>query len=176
MPTKTIKATPEGEVVPFVYSDRHQPPVQVLDPGPETYPIFEWVVKDGKLDFEKVGERNMNKDIQDARCETLTEMMARMAGRSPLEKVQNAVNQGLIPANPLNPSGKGELVDLTKVPDSIVEAELIRRKGQKAADSLPEELKNGKTDLMEILKGLTEEKIKAYIDSKMPKKEEVKSE
>lgn len=144
------------------FFSRHQlPPVVVAPAGPKTVKVYGWDVINGKLEPVVKGERCPQEDIQAARQETLTEMLDRMSGRTPLEKVSNAVKAGLILQDNIGKTAK--YTDLTGVPDSYVEAHNMLEKGKAAVASLPDELKQG-DDFESILAALGKDKIEAYLN------------
>lgn len=142
------------------YSRHNLPPVVVAPAGDKTVKVYGWDVINGKLEPVIKGERCPFDDIQAAKQETLTEMLDRMSGRTPLEKVANAVKAGLIVQDNIGKSAK--FTDLTGMPDSYVEAHNMLEKGKAAVASLPDELKEG-DDFETILASLGKEKIEAYL-------------
>lgn len=160
--------TKQSQSKPFVfnaYFSIHNPaPVEAADLGDGIEKVYGWDVIDGKVEIVYKGTRCPEEDIQAAKMETITEMLDRMAGNTPLQKVQNAVNAGLFPANA--PGSDAKYCDLTGVPASVVEAQELIRKGNAAASSLPSDITKGETDLEKILALLTTEQLEAYIASK----------
>lgn len=144
---------------PF-YSRHNLPPVVVAPAGDKIVKVFGWDVINGKLEPVVKGERCPQEDIQAAKQETLTEMLDRMNGRTPLEKVNNAVKAGLIVQDNIGKSAK--FTDLSGIPDSYVEARNLLDKGKAAVASLPDELKTG-DDFETILASLGKDKIEAYL-------------
>lgn len=114
--------------------------------------LYDWEYNEKKRCVEPVftGEfRDIDADVKAARQETLTEMMARMPGRSPIEKVEYAVNAGLI-VPPVNADGEpAKTIDLRGVPNDIAEAQAMQRKAAEAYDQLPLELKNAEGSTLE---------------------------
>ena len=148
------------------YSRHNLPPVVEAPKCSHEVPVYGWDVVDGKVEPVLKGHRDPAADIQAARQETLTEMLDRMGGRTPLEKVRNAVNAGLIVQDNIGKSAK--FADLTGMPDSYVDAYNLMEKGKKAVDSLPSDLKGSGSTFDEILKNLTKEQIEAYLAKAYP--------
>lgn len=171
MPENEKKQKPQFKsfVVNAFFSIHNPAPVEVADLGDGIEKVYGWDVIDGKVEVVLKGERCPEAEIQAAKMETITEMLDRMAGNTPLQKVQNAVNAGLFPANA--PGADAKTCDLTGVPASVVEAQELIKKGAEAAASLPSDLTKGETDFEKILALLTTEQIQAYLDSKKAKTE-----
>lgn len=169
MPDKQQSPSKEevNSKIPAFYGRHHLPPVEPAKSGPKTVKVYGWDIVKGKLEPVVKGERDPFADIQAAKQETLSEMLDRMGGRTPTEKVRNAVNAGLIIQDNMGKSAK--YADLTNMPDSYVDAFNQIKKGEAAVASLPDDFKNGKTDLNDILSLFTEDQLKAYLASKQPK-------
>lgn len=148
------------------FFDQYNRPPVTRDPCMDKEKIYDWAFIDGSLEIVEKGYRDPDADIQAAKQETLTEMLDRMAGRTPLEKVRNAVDAGLFVGN--EPGTDAKFVDLTGIPTSIVDAHAALSKGEAAAASLPSDFTKGETDLSKILDLFTEDQLKAYLDSKKP--------
>lgn len=116
------------------------PPITLTQCGPHKEKVYGWKPdQNGVLQPCVVGEIDPDADIQACRKETLPEMMARMPGKSPLEKVQNAVNQGLV-VPPAVDQGR-TTYDLTGVPEDITTAMMLKQKAAEGYEKLPPELK-----------------------------------
>lgn len=120
------------------YKPGEKPPVKLIDNSPKVVKVYGWKPdKDGHMQPCVIGERDLDADIQAARMETLPEMMARMPGKDSLEKIQNAVSQGVLA---LHPEDKN-VYDLRNVPTDITEAMLQAQAAADKYETLPEELK-----------------------------------
>lgn len=134
------------------YTHDNPPPVIPADIGPETYPVYGWEYDDKNRCYQpvQVGEYNPQADIDSVKCETLTEMLRRVPGGSNLEKLKNAVSHGILPIQPDDLQGK--VVDLTGLPDNLIQAKEAIAKAKAEEESLPEEIKNfdGKSSIEKI--------------------------
>lgn len=139
------------------YTRDNPPPVKYTDIGSETYPVYGWEYDDKNRSFQpvKVGEVNPQADIDAVKCETLTEMLRRVPGGSNLEKLKNAGKLGILPIQPDDLQGK--VVDLTGMPDNLIDAKEAIAKAKAEEDALPEEVKNaeGKTSIEKIFNYFT---------------------
>lgn len=154
-----------GNKVDF-FSFRNPAPAVVSDSGPKEVPVYGWDFKDYKTIIVKKGVRCPAADVQAAKCETLTEMLQRMDGKTPLQKIANAVSHGIVPVAVPN----GAHTDETKLPKDVLTAHQMIEKGKAAAAALPSELTGGESKLDKILDLLTEDNIKAYLAKKYPAK------
>lgn len=140
------------EKTPRFYSDLCPAPIQAVDVGNKRIPVYGWKYNEKTHDMEPVltGEYiDRDKDIQAARQETLTEMMARMPGKSPLEKVEYAVNTGLVVPPETHADGSYQTYDMRSVPSDIAEAQAMQRRAAEAYASLPDQIKNAEGSTLE---------------------------
>lgn len=136
------------------YSGGSVPPVIKCDVSNKPVDVYGWKRDDaGEMQPVKIGTRDLDAEIQAARCETLPEMMARMPGNSPVEKVQAAVNLGLIVPTPDDKN----TYDLTHEPADLVEAMLLQKKAEAAYQSLPQEIRDAEGSTIE-------EKLKNFVE------------
>lgn len=148
------------------YSRHNLPPVVAAPAACHEVPVYGWDVIDGRVQPVLKGHRDPAADIQAAKQETLTEMLDRMSGRTPLEKVRNAVNAGLIVQDNIGKNAK--YADLTGMPDNYLDAHNALEAGKAAADSLPDELKGSASNFDAILRNLTKDQIEAYLAKAYP--------
>lgn len=152
MPEEVQEVKKETPKVPRFYSEICPPPIKAVDVGNKPIPVYGWEYNEEKHEMEPVftGEYiDRDKDIQAARQETLTEMMARMPGKSPLEKVEYAVNTGLVVPPETHSDGSYKTYDMRSVPSDIAEAQAMQRRVAQAYESLPPEIKNAEGSTLE---------------------------
>lgn len=140
------------EKTPRFYSDLCPAPIGAVDVGNKPIPVYGWKYNEETHEMEPVltGEYiDRDKDIQAARQETLTEMMARMPGKSPLEKVEYAVNTGLVVPPETHADGSYQTYDMRSVPSDIAEAQAMQRRAAEAYASLPDQIKNAEGSTLE---------------------------
>lgn len=141
------------------YSIDNPPPVIECDASNKPVPVYDWIYNEDSKQVEpvKVGERDPQADIQAAKGETLAEVMARMPGRTHLDKLNNAVNLGII-----NPGAKdGGVTDLRAVKPDFVENMATVEKGAAAYKEDPEIAKAPGSTYTEKAINYFQEKIKA---------------
>lgn len=141
------------------YSLDNPPPVIECDASNKPVPVYDWIYNEENKQVEpvKVGERDPQADINAARCETLSEVMARMPGKTHLDKLNNAVNLGII-----KPGEKdGSVTDLRAVKPDFVENMAVVEKGASAYKEDPDIAKAPGSNYTEKAINYFTQKIKA---------------
>lgn len=144
--------------VPYMYSRRHLPPESKPIGNNRLYDCYDFDYKEGELIVVKVGQKDPQAEITAAKVETIGEMLDRMPGKTPFEKVGIAVSNGVV-----DPNIHSGVMDLSQVPNSVVEAQETLKKARAQAAAMPKDLVASDQDFKKMLENLDYKKIGDFV-------------
>lgn len=149
---------PEAASKPYFYNRRHLPPASEPVGNNRLYDCYDFDYKEGELIVVKVGQKDPQAEITAAKIETIGEMLDRMPGKTPFEKVGIAVSNGVV-----DPNIHSGILDVSQVPNSVVEAQEALKKARAQAAAMPKDLVASDQDFKKMLESIDYKKIGDYV-------------